>query len=298
MSEALGHSAVVVIGEPPTVPGLTVTQGLRVDNLRLEFSVKRDLSETPNSCDLTIYNLNPDNRGMLATLAREKKGALVSIEAGYQDDVGMIFNGLCNLIDTYKDGQDWVSELSINDGAEEEEEHPTKKKKTIPAKMDLKISRFTPVGLAVRKIAEAAGIQVAAQSLALPLTLLDGSPVFTYPVQFKGPRKKQLARLCNSLKGVYWSIQNGILEIQLHGLPFSQGPLLRVGGTLLNARNDAEGSVSGECLLDYRLAPGVGVVIQGVNVIGPYTIDSVTHDGSTAPGGKWVTKFTGVPIEL
>jgi hypothetical protein len=295
MSSAFGRLAIIDIGTAPAIPGVPTLDGIRVDSLATSFKVVRDLSETPNSCELEIINLNPDHRALVMSAANTLQGALVRVQAGYVDDTAEIFLGYCNDAYQERDGVDWVTRLSIDDGAEDEEEHPTKPGATVPAKLDMRFARGALASFALRQMVEKCGLQMSAITSALPLVLSSGSPVFTYPVHFKGDRKEQLARLANSLN-LTWSIQSGVFEGQLRGVPFSVGPLLRTGGTLLRATQTSRGAVSGSCLLDHRIKPGTMVTIDGSTVKGAYNIDSAEHSGSTSGVGDWVTSFTGIPI--
>jgi hypothetical protein len=301
VSDAFGRTCRIVLGEPPPpllpgIPGPPATNGLVVSTLRCAFRVERTLTEEPNTAELEVYNLNPDHREFVAGLAKAKKGALIQIEAGYGDDQGLLFAGLCTAVTMRREPTEWIVRFSCEDGAEEEEDHPTKKNKKTIKKLDLRIPRLTPVVKAVRQVVEAAGFTLAASTAVLPLTLPSGSPVLPYAVAVKGKRVRAMADFLNSV-GLVWSVQNGVVEGFLPGLPVAVGPLLRTGGTLIHAELDHEGNVSGQCLLDHRLAPGLTCIVQGETVDGAFTLDSVTHAGDNGHDSQqWHTEFTGLPF--
>lgn len=62
---------------------------LDLSALRFTFSIKRGDIQTPNTADIRVYNVAPDT-----TLAIEKEFARVVIQAGYEGNFGIIFDGL------------------------------------------------------------------------------------------------------------------------------------------------------------------------------------------------------------
>lgn len=76
---------------------------LNSDELDFEFTVPFDDDLEANQVDITIYNLS-DN-----TINNLKRTAEISIEAGYKDDIGVIFKGF---IDNVKTGYDDVDKVT------------------------------------------------------------------------------------------------------------------------------------------------------------------------------------------
>ncbi len=294
MSDAFNRRVIIDVGTAPPIPGIPVVDGLRVDQLACNFNVKRDTSEIGNTCELEILNLNPDHREQIINTANGEPGALVRITAGYGDDIGELFAGFCNHAEPSLSGTDRIVRLSIQDGAESEEEHPKDKKKTVPTKVDVKLSRGMPVNLALLQMADACGLGLAPLTFALPLTLRNGSPILPYPVRLKGPRIKAFAQFANGIS-FDWSIQSGIVEGQIQGVPFVlNGPLL--SSTLFSSQLTPKGDVTCSIALDHRLTPGTGFVVAGAIVKGAFICDSIAHNGSTALGGPWVSTVTGIPL--
>lgn len=60
---------------------------LDVSQLRITFSVEKATKDTPNFSRISIYNL------AMSTIAGIKPGDTVVLEAGYRDNMGMIFTG-------------------------------------------------------------------------------------------------------------------------------------------------------------------------------------------------------------
>ena len=76
--------------------GVTISS----DTLDVEFDVKFDDDMESNEAEITIYNLS-DN-----TINNLKYNAAISIEAGFDDDVGVIFSGFIDKVTTSHDGAD------------------------------------------------------------------------------------------------------------------------------------------------------------------------------------------------
>lgn len=296
MGEAFRRSCIIEVATAPVLPGVPAVTGLRVQMLACKFMAKADISESPNMCELEMVNVNPEHRAQIQEAAGSDKGCLVRITAGYQDDTGELFAGYCNQIETWHEGQDWTTRLSIADGAEEEEEHPKKKGKKVCKKLDLKLNRGMPVTLALAQVVKACGFELAAVTAAMPVTLRSGAPILGYPMHLKGNKVKALAQFANGTN-LTWSVQAGIFEGSLAGLPFNpNGPLLSSNGTLYSARLTPKGDLQFRCALDHRIRVGTAIVIDGAAVKGAFTVDSVEHSGSTEAGGEWITSGTGLPF--
>ena len=84
---------------------------LNSDELDLEFTVPFDDDIEANQVDITVYNLS-DN-----TINNLKRTAEISIEAGYKDDIGVIFKGFIDNVKTGYDDVDKVTTITCWDCA-------------------------------------------------------------------------------------------------------------------------------------------------------------------------------------
>lgn len=81
MTEQYPRKASLIIGE-------NAGDALDLSELRFSFVVKRGDFQTPNSARIRAYNMNPD------TMARvEKEFTRVVLQAGYEGNFGLIFDG-------------------------------------------------------------------------------------------------------------------------------------------------------------------------------------------------------------
>jgi len=87
-------------------------QGLDMSRLRIKFYIKKEDAQTPNTARITIYGVAPD------TVARIKKEFVdIIIQAGYEENYGVIFRGNIKEVRTGKEnGVDTFVEISAGDG--------------------------------------------------------------------------------------------------------------------------------------------------------------------------------------
>mgnify|MGYP006921292989 CR=1 FL=1 len=75
----------------------TQLNGLDLSDLRIKFSVKRADTETPNAADIRVYNLSKETAlSILINLSpteRQPNRGRVILQAGYQGNYGVIFQG-------------------------------------------------------------------------------------------------------------------------------------------------------------------------------------------------------------
>ena len=79
------------------------------EELDVEFTVPFDDDMEPNEAEITIYNL-ADN-----TIKQLKKDDVLTIEAGYKGDTGVLFTGFITKIKTKHDGPDKVTTIYAMD---------------------------------------------------------------------------------------------------------------------------------------------------------------------------------------
>lgn len=79
------------------------------ETLDLEFTVPFDDDLEPNEAEIIVYNLS-DN-----TIKQLKKGAEISIEAGYKGDTGILFKGYISKVETKHDAVDKATTIYAMD---------------------------------------------------------------------------------------------------------------------------------------------------------------------------------------
>lgn len=86
--------------------------GVDVSNLRITFTVKKTSVQTPNEAEIKIYNLSSETAAKI-----QREFTRVILQAGYQDNFAVIFDGTAKQIKTGRDnGTDTYLHIFASDG--------------------------------------------------------------------------------------------------------------------------------------------------------------------------------------
>lgn len=271
-----------VTGEFPDQFVLKLPTALRIEGLRVTFKLSKDLQPTPNTAEMTIYNLSETSRSHL-----QGKGQRVVLLAGYEGDESQIFSGDVRRVVTMRQGPDIVTKIDAGDG----------ERAIAFARVSESYAPGTPIKDVVigtiKKIASdpAGAIQKAAQVV--------GEFASGY-AQF-GKASTELTRLL-APQGLSWSIQDGRIEILGDGEAVAESaPLLSpstglVGSPSVGTPEKKGGPSVMKCrsLLLPRLRPGQRVALESESLRGVFRSIKVTHAGDTA-GNDWYTDIEATP---
>lgn len=87
-------------------------KGVELSELRITFKAKKCDVETPNSAEINVYNLSKDTASRI-----QREFTQVTLSAGYQGNVGLIFKGNIRQVRTWREGGvDTVLEILAADG--------------------------------------------------------------------------------------------------------------------------------------------------------------------------------------
>ncbi|MDF2657757.1 MAG: hypothetical protein K0Q94_548 [Paenibacillus sp.] len=81
-------------------------------DLHIEFDVPFDDNTTPNESNIRIYNLNDDS------INRIEHNQQLTLNTGYEGDVGMLLQGRVSYVTTRKQGPDKVTTVYVIDGTD------------------------------------------------------------------------------------------------------------------------------------------------------------------------------------
>lgn len=96
-----------------------IVEDFQINNLHISFSITKDLTSTPNTGLISIYNLSETSRNKIkktSDIEQNVKGSIVVFEAGYKDFIEQIFIGEVTEFRHNKEKVDWVTELEVKDG--------------------------------------------------------------------------------------------------------------------------------------------------------------------------------------
>ena len=291
------------------IVGQSGKDGIAISDLRFSFKIEKRLTETLNNSTLSIYNLNPDSRALVAT-----PNNAVILKAGYVGDVGAVtcFVGIVRRCLTVRDGQDWRTDLELDDG--------------MIAYRDSKHSISFAPGTKGADV-----LRNVASRFNLPVRQFPDIDNKIYPqgFAFVGRTREAMTSVCNYL-GLEWSIQNQEIQVIKKGgsvkrtaivLSSDTGmigsPALEAktmsekaaadkgistndAGVIKRAKEDEKGEVKERLeiqgykvvsLLHPTIEPGHVVKLQAAGVDGWFKVEKLEHVGDTH-GGDWKTELS------
>lgn len=256
----LWDRAVAVTVLPPGQPGL------RIEGLRITFTVEKTSSAAPNSLEVRITNPSDDTARALI-----KRDYTLLLEAGYRDNAELLYAGDILTAQDRWEAPDRTLVLSCGDGA-----------KAIRSSTIFASFRG---GTGARQI-----FQRLADSLGLPLGSVQGldDAQFLSGFSTAGSTRAALDTLARRL-GLSWSVQDGELVVRKAGEP-ERGEMVLLSeesGLIGSPERDDKG-VRFKSLLQPRIRPGRRVRVQSRALSGDFLVEKVTHSGDTH-GDDWST---------
>jgi hypothetical protein len=85
-------------------------------DIRVTFDGSKSISGGLNSCNMEIYNLNPDKRRALVKDAEEQKLFPVELSVGYKNNLLLLFKGTVHIAGTRRSGTDYITKFECLDG--------------------------------------------------------------------------------------------------------------------------------------------------------------------------------------
>jgi hypothetical protein len=182
--------------------GLVINPGpVSVHEIKIEFSISKGISSSPNSAEIKLYNLAETTRNGMG-----KEFDAITLEAGYMPpgetgNVGIIFKGAVRDVEHKREGTNIVTTIGCGDGD--------------AAFRRATISKSYPAGSPVKDVIDDIAKQMEAKGLS--------RGEFKYPEALEGKTFKRPYAACGSCvreldtigrgNGFYWSSQNETLEL-------------------------------------------------------------------------------------
>lgn len=246
----------------------------------IKFAIKRNLKAQPNTCDLTVYNLNAAHRSLI----EQMKVARVQVEAGYVNGTSVLYSGDLRTSLSVWEGPTAVTALSSGDG----------EKAIRTARVKVSVRKGSSTGDVLKAIASALGVgQGNLNSAVSKLQAAGFSSLFTMGTVLTGSASREMSSICRS-SGLTWSIQNGVLQLlplrtYLDGTAINLSPQT---GMIGSPTVDNDGIMSVKMLLMPDVIPGRKIVIKSDRLQGQYRIEEVNSSGDTS-GQDWYHDIKG-----
>src|SRR5690606_35217106 len=181
---------------------------LDVSQLDIEFDVATDITRAPNKATIKIWNLGAEKRASLvAALADKRRRAVVSLEAGYEDQgASQIFRGEITAIRSGRGNVSTSIDIEARDSSEI----------LRSARISQSFAPGTSVESVVRAAASALGAGEGNLSAYASGLTVDGERSFRSGYAASGLASSVLDDLLRAA-GLRWSIQKGALQIRRAG---------------------------------------------------------------------------------
>jgi len=265
---------------------------LDIKDLRVSFEVTRDTDRTPNSANITIYNLSADSRKTL-----QQDAEYIELEAGYEKTSEIIFEGDIRTVVSRKMATGWETVIAAGDGEKAVRSSRINESfggqgngKSIKDAIAKCAEAFTGVDTAdaIRKIKEEP-----AERESLLYKILQAYKGYTAT----GKVEKEFSKLMQGY-GRSWSVQNGKLQVLKRTETTDDAAIiLNPASGLIGV---PEGGDKGVVTCDAKLQPGF---FPGRKVLlesdafgsGDYRVESVRHIGDTR-GQAWTSRLELTPL--
>ena len=248
-----------------------------IKDLDITFSVTRSLKKEPNTAEISVFNLSPDSRAEI----EERGVANVTLEAGYKDEISLIFAGDLREVQTVREGPDIITTIASGDGEKQNRV--------------AKIARSYAKGVSVRKVIEDCAV---ALGVGLGNLRTIGSVEFpqagkTFPngTTLNGLVTEELRGVLRSA-GLEYSIQDGQLQILEKGQPLKDQEVVVLSpnsGLVGTASVGSDGIFRGQTLMIADVTPG-----RQLKIDSPSATEDISAIQSRGSGRKHLESFSGI----
>jgi len=250
---------------------------LRMNELRIIFSIKKTRTREQNKSEIKIYNLSETSRTRI-----KEQGKHLKLFAGYKDDVGLIFRGDIREVAHVKNGTDIITTITAGDGDNSIEN----------TAVNVTMGRGTPLIQHIDMLVEKLSPDIK-KGKYVGIDGLEGNKTAT---TFTGKVRDELDRLAEKYDFEY-TIENHILNIvrnkQSTGLSEIISPETGMIGSP-TAREDNKVEV--KCLLNNNLKCNDLFRLESKFIKRDYRIEALTFDGDTHSVSQWTNQIEGVSL--
>ena len=241
-----------------------------ISGLRVSFSIEKSIDSDANTGTITIYNLNEQSRSEI-----EREGTVISLEAGYSDEIGLIFSGNDLRVSSTRRGVDMITQIQLGDGQKQ------LKGTTVNAKFQ--------AGTSMKDIFSSIASQFDNLSINFQDIAKLGAKILSGDLTLSGAAKKAMDTVADSLDAD-WSIQDGeVRVIPKERLSGDTTVYLSPSSGLIGHAAKTEEGVMFTSLLNPRIQIGRGVEVSSRQVNGVYKPTKISHRGDSW-SGDWVTQ--------
>lgn len=243
--------------------------------LDIAFCIEKTLAREPNTAEFKIWNLNDINRKYL----RDKKRIPVTLKAGYEWGMGLLFRGDLREAFSEREDPDWVTTIRSGDGLESLQS----------SRISKSFRAGTPIIDILKEISNSLGIIVGDAISFLEKRgfsssdkrLLNGAAI-------SGSAHNELDKWLKSV-GLEGSVQDGTLQVLVSGQALDRTAVVLSSETGLigSPEVSSKGILRARSLLNPELFPGRKIKVESKVLKEPhFRIARVIFSGETF-GQDW-----------
>lgn len=253
--------------------------GIDVSDLHCKFTIKKSYVPTPNAGEIRIYNMTQDTAQQI-----KKEFKRVIVQAGYQSNYGLIFDGNIKQAKLGREGgTNTFVDVAAGDGDK--------------ACNFAVVNTTLAPGATPGSIISAAAVPMAAQGVTLGAGAgnLSGQALPRSRVMY-GASRDYLRQATNTAGGS-WSIQDGVVQVRsANALPIGTAIALSPVSGLVGSPEETNDGIAIKCLLNPLLKVHGQVALQDTYLDGFYRILALTFTGDTR-GNDWYCDIVGKRIK-
>lgn len=254
--------------------------GLDLSRFRVSFVVEKSAAEEPNKATILIWNLST------TTASKLTKGEMsrIVLQAGYEDNSAVIFDGNLIAVKQYREGTDTILQIEAGDGDK--------------AYSYAVVNASMGAGYSNADVAKTATDQMKEQGTKGEQTeAIESESKFPRGrVMFGAARK--FAREVAKTTDCQWSVQDGQVVFckVKKATEGAEAFLLSPSSGLVGAPTSDKDGVTASSCLNPQLRIYDPIQIESEFVKGTYKILTVKHSGDTH-GNDWTTEIKGSLID-
>jgi len=258
-----------------------VVDTLEITDLDVQFSVSRSLGATPNTCEISVFNLSENQRKAI-----DEYKVNVNLLAGYGGENTLIFSG--NLRDTQSErtGPDIITKMATGDG----------ELKRRVARVQKSFGPGTSIDAVLKACATAMGLGLGNLSALTKVEFIRGGAIFPMGTVLSGSAARELDEILRSC-GLEYSIQNGAIQVltRKQALTGTAVVLSNDTGLLTQPSVDSRGFATATCLMIPDLFPGRRVQFDTPDLQGFFRVNKADYSGDTR-GDDWSVELFCEPL--
>jgi hypothetical protein len=250
--------------------------------IRIAFKVEKTDEPKPNKLELNIYNLKQATRDRIT-----KEHVNVDLEAGYAEDIGIIFKGDTRKPWHPKEGSDIVTKVSAGDG----------EVALRGARFNQSFAPNTKLSDVLLSMVDKLGVN--AQQAKERIKRGDfrgGLQVFSNGFNYSGPLQNQFDQRMKEA-GLEWSVQSGELQVLAKEETVQTTALRLAPDTgLIGSPERHKDTIKCHHVLIASVRPGQKVILDSRDFSGVLKLKKVIYRGDTWGDEDFLCESYGVPL--